>query len=91
MPVMKLGISFPSELVEEIDVISKGLKKSRSEVIRDAINKMINDYKKQQVIEKAERIYREIAEDDKRLAEDFLSICAEPVTTYKVGRKASKR
>jgi metal-responsive CopG/Arc/MetJ family transcriptional regulator len=91
MPVMKLGISFPIELVEEIDNISKGLKKSRSEVIRDAIAKMINDYKKKQVLEKAEKIYREIEEEDKRLAEDFLSICAEPVAEYKVSRKAKKR
>ena len=39
---------------------------------------MISDYKKQQAVEKAERIYKEIAEDDKRLSKDFLSICAEP-------------
>ena len=90
MPVTKLGISFPAELVEEIDRMSKGLKKSRSEIVRDAITKMISDYKKQQATERAEKIYKEIAEDDKRLAEDFLSICAEPVATYKVGRKAKR-
>ncbi len=28
-------------------------------------------------LEKAEKVYKEIAEDDKQLAEDFLSICAE--------------
>lgn len=91
MPVAKLGISFPIELVEEIDKISKGLKKSRSEVVRDAITKMISDYKKQQAIEKAEKIYKEIAEDDKRLAEDFLSICAEPVARYKTGKKVKTK
>lgn len=91
MPVAKLGISFPDELIEEIDRISKGLKKSRSEVIRDAVTKMISDYKKQKAVEKAEKIYKEIAEDDKRLAEDFLSICAEPVATYGNIRKARKK
>lgn len=91
MPVAKLGISFPLELVEEIDRISKGLRKSRSQVIREAITKMISDYKKQQAIENAERVYKEIAEDDRRLAEDFLSICAEPAATYKTGGKAKKR
>lgn len=91
MPVAKLGISFPTELVEEIDKISKGLKKSRSEVVRDAITKMINDYKRQQAIEKAERIYKEIADDDKRLAEDFLSICAEPVAKYKASTRVKKK
>ncbi len=89
--VTKLGISFPAELVEEIDKMSKGLKKSRSEVVRDAITRMISDYKKQQAIEKAEKIYKEIAEDDRRLAEDFLSICAESLTEYKGGRKARKK
>jgi len=90
MSVMKLGISFPAELVEEIDRISKGLKKNRSEVIRDSIKKMIDDYKKQQAIEKAAKIYKEIAEDDKRLSDDFLSICSEPVSKYKSERKAKK-
>jgi len=91
MPVAKLGISFPAELIEEIDRISKVLKKNRSEVIREAITKMISDYKKKQAIEKAERIYMEIADDDKRLSEDFLSICAEPVAAYRAGRKAKKK
>jgi len=89
--VTKLGISFPPELVQEIDKMSKGLNKSRSEVIRGAITKMISDYKKQQSLEKAEKIYKEIADDDRRLAEDFLSICAEPFSEYKAGGKAKKR
>lgn len=87
----KLGISFPTELVEEIDSLSKGLKKSRSEVIRVAITRMINDYKKQQAVEKAELVYKEIAEDDRRLAEDFISICAESRANYKTGGKAKKK
>jgi len=91
MPVAKLGISFPAKLVEEIDKISKGLKKSRSEVIRDATTKMINDYKKQQAVERAEKIYKAIKEDDKRLAEDFLSICAEPVVKYKTVIKSKNK
>jgi metal-responsive CopG/Arc/MetJ family transcriptional regulator len=91
MPVMKLGISFPIELVKEIDKISSGLKKSRSEVIRDAIIRMINDYKKQQAMKKAEEIYREIADDDRRLAEDFLSICAEPIAQYSAERKSKRK
>lgn len=91
MPATKLGISFPKELIEEIDEVSKTLKKSRSEVVRDAIIKMINEYKRQQVLEKAQRIYGEIAEDDKRLAGDFLSICAEPAAKYKAGRKKKKK
>ena len=40
---------------------------------------------------KAEKIYKEIAEDDKSLAEDFLSICAEPITPYKAGRKLKRK
>ncbi|MCX5719070.1 MAG: ribbon-helix-helix domain-containing protein [Nitrospirae bacterium] len=91
MPVIKLGISFPMELVNEIDRISKVLRKSRSEVIRDAITKMINDYKKQQVIKRAEKIYKEIVDDDRRLAEDFLSICAEPTAKYKISGKEKRK
>lgn len=91
MPVAKLGISFPTELVEEIDRMSKGLKKTRSEVIREAITMMLNEYKKRQAIEKAEKVYKEIAEDDKQLAEDFLSICAESAGIYKTGRKSGRK
>lgn len=91
MPVTKLGISVPKELLEEVDKISKELKKNRSEVVRDAITKMINTYRRQQVIEKAEKIYKEIAEDDKRLAEDFLSICEKPGAKYKARRKTKRK
>lgn len=91
MAVTKLGISIPAELLVEIDKISHGLKKNRSEVIREAITKMINDYKKQRVIKHAENIYKEIAEDDKRLAEDFMSICEKPVTKYNAGKKAKRK
>ncbi len=91
MTVTKLGISFPEKLVEEIDRLSKNLKKSRSEVVRDAITKVINDYKRQEAIEKAEKIYKEIAEDDKRLSEDYLSICAEPVVKYRAVKKTAKK
>lgn len=91
MPVAKLGISFPVELVEEIDRISKRLKKNRSEFVREAITKMVSDYRKQQSLERAEKIYNEIAEEDRRLAGDFLSICAEPAATYKAGSKAKRK
>lgn len=91
MSVVKLGISFPAELVEEIDAISKGLKKNRSEVVRDAIIAMIDDYKRQQAVRKAEKIYKEIEVDDKLLAEEFLSICAESTATYKAGKKVKKK
>ncbi len=90
MPVTKLGISIPEELLEEIDKISQGLKKNRSEVIREAITKMINDYKKQQAVGKAGNIYRELAEDDKRLAEEFFGICEKPAK-YKAGIKAKRK
>ena len=44
---------------------------------------MVNAYKRQQAVEKAGKIYRELAEDDKRLAEDYLSICEKPGAKYK--------
>lgn len=46
-------------------------------VVREAVIKMIDDYKRQQAVRKAEKIYKEIEADDKRLAEEFLSICLE--------------
>ena len=91
MSVIKLGISFPVELVEEVDIISKGLKKSRSEVVREAIVTMIDNYKQQQALRKAEKIYNEINDDDKRLAEEFISICAEPAVIYKAKKKVQTK
>ncbi len=87
MPVTKPGIRVPKEFLYETDKILQELKKNRSEVIREAITIMINNYKKQQVVEHAEKIYKEIAEDGRRLADDFMSICEKPVVKYKAGRK----
>lgn len=91
MPVTKLGISIPEELLEEIDKISQRVKKNRSEVIREAITKMINTYRRPQAVEKAEKIYKEIAEEDRRLSEDFLSICEKPGAKYKALRKTKRK
>ncbi len=52
---------------------------------------MIDNYKQQQSLRKAEKIYKEIGEDDRRLAEEFLSICAEPTATYKAGKKVKMK
>lgn len=46
MPVTKPGIRVPKEFLYETDKILQELKKNRSEVIREAITIMINDYKK---------------------------------------------
>lgn len=39
-------------------------------------SKKIEEYKRKDTIKKAAKIYKEIAEDDKRLSEELLSICA---------------
>ncbi|MBI5099116.1 MAG: hypothetical protein HZB30_07735 [Nitrospirae bacterium] len=50
----------------------------------------ITDSREQQNIKKAEKIYKVIAEVDKHLAEDFLSICAVRAIKYKAAGKANK-
>ena len=49
--------------------------------------KKSDDLKQQQAIEKTEKVYKEIAEDDKRLARKFLSICSglSPTSSEKKG------
>lgn len=48
--------------------------------MRNIITRIIDAYKQKQAIEKAKKIYKEIAEGDKNIAEDFFSICAEPLS-----------
>lgn len=52
---------------------------------------MIDNYKQQRVLRKSEKIYKEIGEEDKRLAEEFLSICANPTATCKAGKKVKMK
>lgn len=51
----------------------------------------ITDSREQQNVKKAEKIYKVIAEVDKHLAEDFLSICAVRAIKYKAAGKANKK
>lgn len=39
---------------------------------------IMSDYERQKAMDEAKKIYAEIADDDKELAEDFLSICVFP-------------
>ena len=45
---------------------------------------MISAFKTQNAVRKAEKIYKKIADEDRDLAEDLLTICAEPTATYNV-------
>ena len=55
--------------------------------MKNVITRIIDAYKQKQAIVKAEKIYNEIAESDKNIAEDFFSICAEPLSNQNLFRR----
>jgi len=75
--IVKTAISLPKELFEEVDTLAKRSQKSRSSVIRTAIETFLNEYKAQKAVIKAKKIYAEIAKSQQKISEDFLSISSE--------------
>ena len=74
---VKTAISLPEKLFEEVNTYAKKFHKSRSAVIRSAIEVFLNKYHTQKTLLKAKKLYAKIAESDKKLAEKFFPISSE--------------
>jgi len=74
---MKVTVSLPGDLLQEVDNIAKDSYNSRSSLVKKALEILINDYIEKKNIEKARQVYREIYQSNHKLAEEFLSISSE--------------
>jgi len=70
-------ISLSKELLLEVDSIVKKSHCNRSSLVQEALESLVEEYLKKETKEKAGRIYREIAQSDRELADKFLSISSE--------------
>lgn len=57
----RIMISFPHNLLQEVDGVVAKEKRTRSEFIREAMKLYLRERKKQQIREKMERGYRDMA------------------------------
>jgi len=70
-------ISLSKELLLEVDSIVKKSHCNRSSLVQEALESLVEEYLEKETKEKAGRIYREIAQSDRELADKFLSISSE--------------
>ncbi|MFQ6066350.1 MAG: CopG family ribbon-helix-helix protein [bacterium] len=76
----KVTISLPKESLQEVDNIVKKFHCSRSSLVQKALESLLEEYLGEETKEKARRIYREIAQSDRELADKFLSISSETLS-----------
>lgn len=77
MAVSKVALSLPVSLLTRIDRLAKKSRLSRSAFVRRAVEHTLREPAEAEVIQKARRIYAEIGEEDRVLANAFLSLAAE--------------
>lgn len=77
MAVSKVALSLPVSLLTRIDRLAKKSRLSRSAFVRRAVEQTLREPAEAEVIQKAHRIYAEIGEEDRALANAFLSLAAE--------------
>lgn len=70
-------VSLSKELLLEVDSIVKKSHCSRSSLVQEALESLVEEYLEKETKEKARRIYREVAQSDRELADKFLSISSE--------------
>lgn len=73
----KIAISLPVDLLEEIDKLVKEQHQSRSAIVRLAINNLVKSYLEHKAFKRARQIYKDIAETDRKLSKEFISISKE--------------
>jgi len=74
---IKVTVSLPRELLQEVDSIAKDSYNSRSLLVKKALELLIDEYIEKKNIEEAKQIYSEIYQSNHKLAEEFLSISSE--------------
>ena len=83
MGVTKIGISLPQPLLEKIDTAARRKKQSRSEFVRQSLERALAEETPPHVLAEARALYAAIQDDDLNLAEDFITIAVETLPAYK--------
>lgn len=80
MAVAKIAISLPAPLVTRIDRLAKKSGLSRSAVVREVVERTLNESTETEILRKARRIYSQIGEEDRALAESFRDVLSASVS-----------
>lgn len=87
MGVVKIAISLPHSLLEQVDLVARRKGQSRSEFVRRSLERALTEEASPRVLAEARALYAAIDEDDKVLAEDFLAVAAETLPSYDAGSR----
>jgi len=82
MGVIRIGISLPRPLLEQVDAAARRKGQSRSEFVRRSLERALAEEVSPRVLAEARALYAAIEEDDRALAEDFLAVAAETLPPY---------
>lgn len=77
MAVAKVALSLPTPLLTRVDRLAKKAGLSRSALVRQVMETALQGQADAEVVRKAKRLYAEIGEEDRVLAETFLPVAAE--------------
>jgi hypothetical protein len=87
MAVAKVALSLPTPLLTRIDRMAKKTRLSRSAFVSQAVERSLREPVETEVLRKAYRIYTEVGEEDRALAEIFLPLAAETLPRHSKRKK----
>jgi metal-responsive CopG/Arc/MetJ family transcriptional regulator len=82
MSVVKIGISLPDSLLEKVDTSARRKGISRSEFVRQSLERTLAEELSPHVLAEARVLYAAVEGDDLAVADDFLTIAADTLPTY---------
>ncbi|MCK4597542.1 hypothetical protein KAU04_05855 [bacterium] len=78
---VKIAMSLPNELLQEVDMISKKSNCSRSATFRKALQMLVEKHQNAETLEKAKKIYHQTSVFDRNLSEKFSRLSSETMPT----------
>jgi len=89
--VKKVTISLPADMLQKVNEYAEMGDKSRSFIIREAVEAYIKEDMDSCTITRAAEIYAQIEESDSQLSEQFLNISSETLPKSGKGDNADTR
>lgn len=78
----KISISLPGELLAEIDELAEQRKLARSALVRESLERLLNEEHQQRTLARARELYACVAAEDMALAEAHLPLTVETIPPY---------
>lgn len=78
----KVSISLPGELLAEIDELAKERQLPRSELVRESLERLLDEERQRRTLARARELYAQIATEDRVLAEAYLAPTAETLPPF---------